>query len=97
MKIKYLSNTSSNSSSKKIKEEKENKKDVITTKSKVEYKNVLKHSIIELIHTPTGLKENIILEKYVKNYSFSYIIETSLKLVNENDTLYFYNDYEKEI
>ena len=97
LKIKYLSNTSSNSSSKKIKEEKENKKDVITTKSKVEYKNVLKHSIIELIHTPTGLKENIILEKYVKNYSFSYIIETSLKLVNENDTLYFYNDYEKEI
>ena len=59
--------------------------------SNSEYKNVLKHTTIELIHTPNGLKENIILDKYIENYSFSYILETSLNLIYEQDTLYLYN------
>ena len=97
LKIKYLSNSNKKEQSSK----KENKKDDLRTltkqASKVEYKNVLKHTTIELIHTPKGLKENLILDKYIENYSFSYILETNLELVYENETLYLYNEVEEEI
>ena len=96
IKIKYLSNTSNRSKSTKKIKEKENIKDVVMN-SIVEYKNILKHSTIELIHTPYGLKENIILDKYVENYQFSYILETNLILTNDNNTLYLHNENDKEI
>ena len=41
-----------------------------------------------------SIKENIILDRYIPFYSYSYFIETELSLIEENEKLYFYNDNE---
>ena len=46
---------------------------------------------IEYIIKQDSIKENIILNEYIDDYSYSYYIDTTLNLKKENNKLYFYN------
>ena len=64
----------------------------------VRYENIYDNVDLELITNSTTLKENIILNNYVENFSFSYNISiTNLTLVNENNYLNFYDEDNKLI
>ena len=59
----------------------------------VKYENIYDGVDLELITNSTSLKENVILNKYIENFKFSYNISlTNLSLVNENNFINFYND-----
>lgn len=83
--IKYENLTSKNGElASNISREKKNLKDGIIYETK--------DSKIEYIVKQNSLKENIILNKYIPNYEFSYIIETPLRIEKLNNELYFYDE-----
>ncbi len=67
-------------------------------KGMAKYFNVYDSVDLELISNSTSFKENIILNKYIDNFSFSYNISISnLVLKEENKYINFYNDDNKLI
>lgn len=60
---------------------------------KIIYENIFDNVDLELVTNSTSLKENIILNEYINNFSFSYNISLSnLILEFENNYLNFYDD-----
>lgn len=56
------------------------------------YENIYEHVDLELVSTSTTLKENIILNKYITDFSFTYNIKlTNLQIYEENSIIYFIN------
>lgn len=56
------------------------------------YENIYDNVDLELLSTSTTLKENIILNKYIANFTFSYNIKlTNLQIYEENSIIYFIN------
>ncbi|MFA5693620.1 MAG: hypothetical protein WC907_08385, partial [Acholeplasmataceae bacterium] len=85
LKIRYENVTSQNGQlASTVSREKKNLKDGIIYETK--------DSRIEYIIKQNSLKENIILNKYIPNYEFSYIIETPLRIEKLNNELYFYDE-----
>ncbi|MCR3906244.1 MAG: DNRLRE domain-containing protein [Tenericutes bacterium] len=75
-----------------------NLKELTDISQKVTYRNIMTGVDLEYIVNGTNVKENIILEKYINNFSISF--EYSLKnltLVQENDQVIFINDNGDEI
>lgn len=60
------------------------------TKDEISY-NLSSKEIIQYVIKQDSIKENIILKSYIKNYNYSYYIDTDLRIERIGNELYFYD------
>lgn len=69
-------------------------RNLVNLKDEIKYQ-INKNETIEYSINQTSVKENIILNSYVKNYQYSYYIETCLRIERIGNNLYFYDGKEE--
>ena len=76
-----------------IKQENHDETDLTRLEGHIKYNDILEGVDLEYITNTIGVKENIIMKKYIENFTFSYNIKiTNLKLIHENNYFYFLNE-----
>ena len=76
-----------------IKQENNDETDLTRLEGHIRYNDILEGVDLEYLTNTIGVKENIIMKKYIENFTFSYNIKiTNLKLVYENNYFYFLNE-----
>lgn len=69
-------------------------RNIVNLKDEIKYQ-INKNETIEYSINQTSVKENIILNSYVKNYQYSYYIVTCLRIERIGNNLYFYDGKEE--
>lgn len=76
-----------------IKQENHDETDLTRLEGHIKYNDILEGVDLEYITNTIRVKENIIMKKYIENFTFSYNIKiTNLKLIHENNYFYFLNE-----
>lgn len=68
------------------------------SKNKLVYNNAFgKKTKLEYLVGNNGIKENIELKEYIKDFKFSYSIKTDLRLENNNNKILLFNEYNEHV